>query len=76
MEMAQPPAQNVNKITHQDINLKFGKERVVDFMFAQRERNWSCLRNPSITERSSARDSERVDIDGIRIEDLRDEDKE
>lgn len=39
-------------------------------MFQQRERNWSCLRNPSITERSN-RDSDRNE----NFDDLREEDK-
>lgn len=36
------------KITHSDIQLKFGSERAIEYNFATRDRNWSCLRNLTI----------------------------
>lgn len=33
-----------------DLNLKFGSERAIEFNFAPRDRNWSCLKNSQQSE--------------------------
>ena len=50
--MAQQSVANPNKVTHTEIPMKFGRERAIDFTFSQREKNWTCLKNSSITDRS------------------------
>ena len=51
--MAQAATANPNKVTHTEIPIKFGRERAIDFTFNPRERNWTCLKNASITDRSN-----------------------
>ena len=47
--MAQGPVHVNNlKVEHKDLGLKFGLDRVIDFNFAYRDRNWSCLKNATI----------------------------
>ena len=45
------------KVSYTDLSLKFGMERTIDFCFAARDRNWSCLKNATIdTNRTSQQD--------------------
>ena len=56
--MAQAPVANPFKVAHIEVPIKFGRERAIDFTFNPREKNWTCLKNSSITDRSH-HDSER-----------------
>ena len=55
---------NPNKILHVDIPLKFGRERAIEFNFAQRERNWACLRNGT-NEKSARGETDRSAAGGM-----------
>ena len=59
MAQASAPLQ---RVTHSEINLKFGLERAIEFNFAPRDRNWSCLKNTQDTARTvQSNVSEQID---------------
>ena len=58
-EEAEMATKKPEKIVHQDINLKFGTERAIEYNWAARDRNWSCLRNMTQETNRSMLDSAR-----------------
>jgi len=50
---------NANHVPHVDIGLQFGKPKSIEFIFAQRDKNWSCLRKDAGNTDRSEGDSER-----------------
>lgn len=62
MAQATNPVANL-RVAHQDISLKFGTQRSIDFHFAMRDRNWSCLKNATIDSARSQTETEREGVD-------------